>query len=112
MIRTRLDDAALTLIFERERRLRKRYPHGEWHYKSVIPYRMYIYPTDVVALRHPKLSLRSAQRLLLNIRVIREKPSDAPVTVKEYCAHTNENEDEVREFLNELDDLYRKKGKL
>jgi hypothetical protein len=67
------------------------------HLPKKMPGRIVIYAKDVENVTGRKI--RAARKLLHRIREQNQKPKDAFVTVKEFCAYTGIGEDEVRAFL-------------
>lgn len=58
---------------------------------------MYIYPKDYMALSGQ--SKKTATTLFQTIRDAFQKKDGRPVTIKEFCKYTNDDEQEVRENL-------------
>lgn len=101
-----IDPTVMAAIQKRIAAFRKKWPHGEPLFKRFEGWRTFIYPEDI--MRMHGVSLRSAQRILKNVRFLLEKKRNSEVTVTEYCTANDLNEDDIRTALRKFDDEKRK----
>jgi ATP-dependent DNA ligase len=98
-----IDANILTGIKARIAAYRQRFPHGEPSYKRKAPYRVFIYAEDIMLMKGK--SLRTAQRVLQNTRILLEKKPNSDVTITEFCTVNDWPLDETQAFLNRLDEI-------
>lgn len=80
--------------------LKRKYPKGLPMYSRPSPWRCVVLTSDLVHLTG--MGIRTAQRLLAEIRASLNKKPRAFITIMEFCHHTEMPESYVQSFLNHI----------
>lgn len=97
-----IDQADMDVIYKKVAALRELYPDGRPMAKRLAPYRVYINTKDIMLLS--KCSMRTAQLLLQNTRVVLGLKKGAHVTIDDFCDINDQYKaEDIRPFLTALD---------